>query len=292
MMSEKVAAEEMAVEMPSTSEAETSVENSSPFINILQEAKYAAETKVVSLTLLAHMKAAVASSYTPKETVEQLSKLAPILRECFEKTNGTIREEYFGVNPLRALVCTDSDCIVEYSRVHPKILDLIFTCDRLLVEAREHADKDCLRQCLQLVYGIETHILDYIGKGKGELLADFTEFSKFILNKSKEIETYYLRSAQRKSIFAYLQGMVYGSAALIVLAIITLILLNFASNPYVPAVWSILAGGSGAIISVLFRMSFEKFELDHEAGVDQIMKLGVSRPIIGAVMGGNRLCWY
>jgi hypothetical protein len=46
------------------------------------------------------------------------------------------------------------------------------------------------------------------------------------------------------------------------------------------------AGGVGAVVSVLMRMSRgDKFQIDHELGSRGVFRLGAFRPLIGAVSG-------
>jgi hypothetical protein len=46
-----------------------------------------------------------------------------------------------------------------------------------------------------------------------------------------------------------------------------------------------VAGGIGAVVSVLMRMSSKKFQVDFEVGRSTIRRLGSFRPFIGAVFG-------
>jgi len=49
---------------------------------------------------------------------------------------------------------------------------------------------------------------------------------------------------------------------------------------------SYAAGGIGAIVSVMFRMTNEdKFDIDYEVGRPTVRKLGAFRPFIGAIFG-------
>src|SRR5688572_26544754 len=48
---------------------------------------------------------------------------------------------------------------------------------------------------------------------------------------------------------------------------------------------SYIAGGVGAIVSVLMRMSSNKFRVDFEVGRTTVRRLGSFRPFIGVVFG-------
>jgi hypothetical protein len=52
-----------------------------------------------------------------------------------------------------------------------------------------------------------------------------------------------------------------------------------------PAMLSVLGGATGAVVSVLSRMSSGKLKLNPESGKKTIRALGFMRPVIGAVFG-------
>jgi hypothetical protein len=47
-----------------------------------------------------------------------------------------------------------------------------------------------------------------------------------------------------------------------------------------------LAGGAGAVVSVMMRMTRDQLSLNYESGLPTIRLLGVIRPLLGALFGG------
>jgi hypothetical protein len=47
-----------------------------------------------------------------------------------------------------------------------------------------------------------------------------------------------------------------------------------------------LAGGAGAVVSVMMRMTRDQLTLNYESGLPTIRLLGVIRPLLGALFGG------
>jgi hypothetical protein len=92
------------------------------------------------------------------------------------------------------------------------------------------------------------------------------------------------KAGQRNAQSRYTLGMLVGASAL---SILTAIVLGTFWIWTVPAQYAIAmpAGGIGAIVSVLQRMSTGKLVLDSDAGRDMIEFFGAVRPFIGAIFG-------
>jgi len=102
-------------------------------------------------------------------------------------------------------------------------------------------------------------------------------------------ESEFERAAQRHAQGLYGRGMALGIAALA--AICAAVALVFYLND-VPAWYgvAIVAGGVGAIVSVLQRMASQRLRLDYEAGQGTLIALGAVRPLIGATFGIVLFC--
>jgi hypothetical protein len=91
-------------------------------------------------------------------------------------------------------------------------------------------------------------------------------------------------AAQRNAQVRYGRGMVYGALLLAVLvaAIAVVLAQNDVSFEYAIA---LPAGGLGALVSVLQRMTSGSLELDFNAGKRMLTAFGAVRPLIGGVFG-------
>src|SRR6266487_3137351 len=82
--------------------------------------------------------------------------------------------------------------------------------------------------------------------------------------------------------------MLLGVLALIVLSgllSLVLSLRNIAGLAIEPFIFTLIAGGIGAIVSVMSRMSFGGLVLEYEAGSLLLRLLGGFRPLIGGIFG-------
>jgi hypothetical protein len=73
---------------------------------------------------------------------------------------------------------------------------------------------------------------------------------------------------------------------IVIISLLAFFLYDSVSLPVITAFsGSLVAGGIGAIISVMQRMKTKQFNPDYEAGPGHNSRLGLNRPIIGAVFG-------
>jgi len=102
----------------------------------------------------------------------------------------------------------------------------------------------------------------------------------------KNIAHYVGEAGSRQAQIIYLQGMMRGLLALIVLAPLLALMFRTLDVPGVSStlfVGCLVAGSFGAAISVLMRMSGGRFDVNHEVGREYVTNLGFARPFIGAV---------
>jgi hypothetical protein len=96
----------------------------------------------------------------------------------------------------------------------------------------------------------------------------------------------YDRAASSEARILYLGGMLAGLAALCVLLVpIGLLLPNELPIDRTLFFGSVIAGALGALVSVVTRMSAEKFQVRHEVGRTYIQRVAAFRPFIGSVFG-------
>jgi hypothetical protein len=193
----------------------------------------------------------------------------------------------------------DQDAIIRLHRAsdwlarEARIADLLHYCDTLGIRVGEILRGTSERIAMQWIFAVQSHLLGFIerhpGKTKPELI------DELVKTQSKElvaIENYYDRAAGRTARFVYFTGMMVGafmSALVAVVLAFAFWLTGWFEGTHVQSLQaffvSYAAGGIGAIVSVMFRMSEDKFELDYEVGRPTVRRLGSFRPFVGAVFG-------
>jgi hypothetical protein len=98
------------------------------------------------------------------------------------------------------------------------------------------------------------------------------------------IRIYLRRSAQATAQRFYLQGMLLGVPTLPLLAL-AVARVRIGDVPALPLVIAGVAGGVGALISVMTRITSGKLTLDCHCGRGVLRLAGAFRPLIGAIMG-------
>ena len=97
----------------------------------------------------------------------------------------------------------------------------------------------------------------------------------------------YEQAASREARIVYLGGMLTGVLVLCALMVPIGILLAGTDAPVDMTTFfgCLIAGALGALVSVVTRMSADKFQVRHEVGRSYIQRLGAFRPFIGSVFG-------
>ena len=97
----------------------------------------------------------------------------------------------------------------------------------------------------------------------------------------------YEQAASREAQIVYLGGMLMGVLALCALALPAGLLLSGANVPVDLTTFfgCVIAGALGALISVVTRMSADKFHVRHEVGRGYVQRVAAFRPFIGSVFG-------
>jgi hypothetical protein len=177
---------------------------------------------------------------------------------------------------------------------HP-IADLLHDCDILAIKAAYSLESVSRAVVMQWLLLVESHLLGFIERHH-RAPPDPAETQRFLESERAElrrIEDYYVRAGEKRARMRYVEGM-FG------LGVVLLILLSLATAE-VLSVFGVLdlessavrgyyasaaAGGIGAVISVLMRMSGRgSFVIDHELGRFDIVLVGAYRPLIGSVSG-------
>ena len=101
------------------------------------------------------------------------------------------------------------------------------------------------------------------------------------------IEEHYEQAASREAQIVYLGGMLTGVLALCAVTVPAGLLLAASDVPVNLTTFfgCLIAGALGALVSVVTRMSADKFHVRHEVGRSYVQRVAAFRPFIGGVFG-------
>src|SRR5829696_5667683 len=101
------------------------------------------------------------------------------------------------------------------------------------------------------------------------------------------IEEHYEQAASREAQIVYLGGMLGGVLALCAVTVPVGILLAASDVPVNLTTFfgCLISGALGALVSVVTRMSADKFHVRHEVGRSYVQRVAAFRPFIGGVFG-------
>jgi hypothetical protein len=210
----------------------------------------------------------------------------------------------------------------EFSR----LADLLHECDVLAIKAIYGLEGFQRATVMQWLLKVEAHILGYIewrhptradaepkpeqaeakpeqpeatpeqNKKERRKAADqqLDTFYGRTLRELNKIEDYYQQAGEKRARLRYVEGMIiFGVVFVAVAAVLSALVLSLFGllDLHAPGVRRfyacMAAGGVGAVVSVLIRMSGRGggFTIDHELGSLGVRRLGAFRPLIGAVSG-------
>ena len=237
------------------------------------------------------------------------------LLEEFEREAGEIVDAYWCRKEASAVALTRRERIrqgrwrrhrkLEY-RLHRvsdwvtggthEIADLLHDCDILAIKAANGLEGVPRAVVMQWLLLVESHLLGFIERHREREPdpGDVTKFAAAERAELRRIEEYYVRHGEKRARLQYMAGML-GLGVVI-------LLINALATAGFLAIFGVLdleaarirefyaaaaAGGVGAIVSVLMRMSGRRgsFSLDHELGRWQILLVGAYRPLVGSVSG-------
>lgn len=193
---------------------------------------------------------------------------------------------------------------------HPELERLLIDCDHLAVESRRLLDGDDLDACHLMLYSIIKRILCLIDfhsrlerKSPAATTTDSSSLTKkeenhylkntnstnidaileLVSQQVKIVKNYHRRAAQLRAQSFYFSGMLFG--IIFLLALMGLYLLLPPMQGFERQIFSslIICGGLGAVVSIMSRMSSHSLVLDFEAGKSIIVRVGIFRPILGAI---------
>ena len=159
----------------------------------------------------------------------------------------------------------------------PDIARELHRCDELGVRARIVLRGIRQRICLRLVMASAAHLLSLVDARAAHTddtkIAAALEEERAALDKA---ESYYCTAANGQAQIVYFVGMVFTAA---VISLVTAICLTagWAGSEYA----ALIAGGVGAVVSVVQRINAGQFDLEYDVGRPYAFFLGGLRPLIG-----------
>jgi len=243
--------------------------------------------------------------------------------EQFEAYEGEITHVYWSTKRASAVALTvkrrgrlaqwalDDDAVIRLHRVTDwlapeyRIAELLHHCDTLAIKVSQVLRGTSERIAMQWIYAVQSHLVGYLersdfarkenGAHREMTPTKKKELNAVIKSQAREliqIERYYSQAAEKASRIVYFWGMMVGAvlSGLIGLGIAAILKSEgWFDEPHTLATQTFIicfaAGGLGAIVSVLMRMSSNRFGVDYEVGRATVRRLGSFRPFIGAVFG-------
>jgi hypothetical protein len=169
----------------------------------------------------------------------------------------------------------------------PELARLMHRIETLGVKAGEVLRDTPQRVTLQWLFSSASYLL---GFADGRKKADPAETAEIVRHEEEDltkIETYYRHAAVRSAHVVYLGGVLAGALALVAVGVLSWILwrAGFSSPDVRTAFAAFAAGGVGALVSVMSRLTSGRLVVDYDIGRDTLRVFGALRPFIGAVFG-------
>lgn len=223
----------------------------------------------------------------------------------FEAEHGQIVDVYWCRNEASAVAVTVKRASpllrlfghCDRSRLHratdwatkemPELAQLMHRIETLGVKAGEVLRDTPQRVTMQWLFSAASYVLGFADGAKKREHAETAKLVRHEEDDLRKIEAYYRNAAVRSAHVVYLGGVLAGAAALVALGVLSWILwrAGFSSTDVRTAVAAFAAGGVGALVSVMSRLTSGKLVVDYDIGRDTLRVFGALRPFIGAVFG-------
>jgi hypothetical protein len=170
--------------------------------------------------------------------------------------------------------------------VDAKARTILFRCLDLHYRAIEFLTPKPRKVCMRMIMGVVSSLLGTLDErcASGRPACLDAQEIKCLEDVIEQAHGYYDRSAQRQAQVEYFIGMAAG-LVLLVGGLFALSLLTPAGFGGEPLLYTPLAGGLGAFVSVLARMTRGQLQLSYESGRTIMRLLGLIRPLLGGLFG-------
>jgi hypothetical protein len=224
------------------------------------------------------------------EEVRIASKiLYSTVRAALERAHGRIVKEYWCSGLWAGAIRTERELwvFVNDEPADAPIMEIVDETGALQVrvEGLPKGDRD---RGLDVVYASDTNLLYAMDQRRSnpEAPIDDSVIRRLRANLKRD-EDWWRRAATRSAQLIYFMGMLYGFGVLLGTTALAAWVggMTGPSLPMLALGSSFVAGGVGALVSVLSRMTFGGFTIDHEADGGMLRLLGGIRPMVGALFG-------
>ena len=228
-------------------------------------------------------------------------------RGAFESTHGEITDGYLCETGPMAIVLTaqppsraerlllfrreriqlytDTERLV---RAHPEVAHLLHRAEVQYVSVRQALRGLSQRLLVNWLFVWNRDVMISAAPVEGVAPAAFEPHEIRRLDRELDlIDASYEQAASREAQIVYLGGMLMGVLALCAVALPIGLLLNGTDVPVDLTTFfgCLIAGALGALVSVVTRMSADKFHVRHEVGRGYVQRVAAFRPFIGSVFG-------
>ncbi len=220
--------------------------------------------------------------------------------ERFEAEHGRIVDAYWCREEASAVALTVKRrplMLPDVVRLHwatdwatkesPRLMNLLYRCESIAVRVQEVLRDTSQRLAMQSLFTVISYLLGFNETGRAHNDRAVAEIDRTTREELKGIESYYRRAAVRSGQIVYVGGMLLGMLPLALLIVLALVLkLADSHNSAVRiGILCFAAGGVGALMSVMSRMTSGRVHVDWEFGKDTLRTLGALRPFVGGVFG-------
>jgi hypothetical protein len=229
-------------------------------------------------------------------------------RAAFEARHGEIVSEYWSITEPSGVALTRKRAprllrvlVDDTRRFHratdwvtrdsPPIADVLFACETLAIKVTEVLRYTSESVAIRRIVAVASELLGHIDRASGKPDADYAQQ---VVDRQQaelaEIDAYYREAGVRIGRMVYTQGMLIGLLILAALATLAILLFTWLDvlpweRPLQTLLVAYALGSVGALVSVLQRMSGEKFRVHYDLGKRNLYMLGSYRPVLGAVFG-------
>ncbi len=224
------------------------------------------------------------------------------LLEAFQSESGTICGSYYCEHLIGATARTDWPrfALVFNSHSWGQEEELLTSCDGLYWEGIDYLAGTDRLTFVERLYAVATDVLAILdarcspdadappGAGSDDAATLRGQALQALDRKLHDVRAFYALAAPKRARLRYLAGVAAGFAVTVALAgLLWLVLwasevVSVQDRGEIIAIW--IAGGIGAVVSVMQRVSSENLELHHEAGKSELVLLGAIRPLLGAAI--------
>ena len=169
----------------------------------------------------------------------------------------------------------------------PEIARALHKCDELAIRCAEMLRGRARRVCMQLVMTSACHLLSLVDARDSQARTDADRRSALAAEQRElaNVASDYRHAANGDAQLVYFGGMAIGVAALFVLYSVAGHILASFGEEAAPIVGCLVAGATGAMVSVIQRVNAGTFALDADIDRGYTLFLGMLRPWIGSVFG-------